>query len=284
MTTIAVTGATGALGHLVIDALLERTDAGSIVAIARDTTKAASIAAKGVTVRHGDYNDPATLRSALDGVDRVLLISGNDLSGGRFAQHQAVIDAAVAAGVSRFAYTSVLGADHTSNPVAPDHVKTEEYLKASGLPAAVLRNGWYNENFLPTVDTAAQTGVVLTSAGDGRVASASRADFAAAAAVVLTADDVQPVYELSGDVAWTQEDLAAAVSEVLGTTVRVQAVSADEHRAALVAAGVPEGAAAFVVGVDAAIADGDLALAAGGLGELIGRPTTPILDTLRTAR
>ncbi len=281
MTTIAVTGSTGHLGHLVVESLLRRgVPAIDIVALARDLARASDLTGLGVTVRQADYDRPDTLASALAGVDRLLLISGNDLAHRR-AQHRTVIDAAKAAGVTRIAYTSVLGVPHTSNPVAPDHVATEDYLAASGVPYVALRNGWYSENYLPTLSTAAATGVVLTSAGDGRVASAARADYAEAAAVALIAEAPEPAYELSGDVAWTQDDLAAAIGEVLGRTITVEQVSPDEHRDRLIAAGVPAGAADFVVGVDAAVATGDLALHPGELGALIGRPTTPLLDTLR---
>lgn len=281
--TIAITGATGALGTLVIDALLERTGADQIVALARDTAKAASIAAKGVAVREADYDRPETLDAALDDVDKLLLISGNDLTGKRFSQHTAVIDAAKQAGVSLIAYTSVLGAGTTTLPVAPDHVLTERYLAQAGVPFTVLRNGWYNENYLSSIETARQTGVLLTNAGDGLTASASRADFAEAAAVVVTNENPEPVYELSGDVAWSQAELAAILSELLGTEVQVQNVSAEEHAAILEGAGVPEAMAGFVTAVDTAVAFGDLARDAGGLGALIGRPTTPLIDTLRAA-
>lgn len=279
MTTFAVAGATGHLGTLVIDALIARGIApADIVALARDTAKAAPLAAKGVTVREADYDRPDTLASALAGVDRLLLISG--LAANRVEQHGAVIDAAAAAGVSRIAYTSVLGADATSNPVAPDHVATEKLLAASGLEYAALRNGWYNENYLQTLATA-QSGSFLTNAGEGRVASAARADYADAAAVVLTAASVSPVYELAGDVAWSQDELAAAISEVRGRPVAAVQVTAEDHRARLVEAGVPPFAIPFAVDVDSAIAAGELAVHTGTISVLTGRPTTPLVETLR---
>lgn len=280
---IAVTGATGALGSLTIKALQQRTTPQSLVAIVRDPDKASNIADAGVVVRQADYDEPESLAPALEGVDRLLLISGNDLTGKRFGQHKAVIDAAKAAGVQRIFYTSVLGADNTSLPVAPDHVETEAYLKESGVPYTVLRNGWYNENYLPAIEAAKHTGLVATNAADGKVASAARADFAEAAAVALTTENPQDVYELAGDLAWTQEGLAEMLSEVLGSQVSVHNVSAEEHAKLLSEAGLPEGMVSFMTSTDTAIAAGDLARHAGGLGALIGRPTTPLLDTFGAA-
>jgi NAD(P)H dehydrogenase (quinone) len=280
--TIAVTAATGQLGTLVVESLLTRLPAAEIVAIARDAAKAQPLADRGVTVRIASYDDAAALRTALEGVDKVLLISGNEVTKDRAAQHANVIDAAAAAGVSLLAYTSAPAADTSTLPVAPDHKATEEYLAQSGLNTVVLRNGWYHENYSPSIDAARQTGSVLTSAGDGRVASAARADFAEAAAVVLTTDEpLKPVYELGGDVAWTQDELAAAISDVIGSPVTVAQVSADEQRAALAAAGVPDLWVGFTVATDASIKAGELEVTTGDLSALIGRPTTPLVDTLR---
>ncbi|GAA2182068.1 SDR family oxidoreductase [Brooklawnia cerclae] len=280
--SFAVTGATGALGTLVINALADRVPADQIVALVRDLGKAAPLAARGVTVREFDYDRSDTLAPALDSVDRLLLISSNQV-GRRFAQHKAVIDAAVGAGVSRIAYTSLLGAKATSNPLASEHVATEDYLAESGVTPVLLRNGWYTENFVGTLHSAAQTGTVLTSAGEGRVASAARADYAEAAAAALAADRPSGIYELSGDVAWTQADLAAAIGEVLGREITVHDVSPAEHASILAEAGVDAGAAGFAVAIDATIAAGELGIVTGDLSRLIGRPTTPLIDTLRAA-
>lgn len=279
--TIAVTAATGQLGTLVVDALLERTSPDQIVAIARDAAKAEALAAKGVDVRIASYDDPAALSEALAGIDQVLLISGNEF-GKRADQHRNVIDAAIANDVSRIVYTSAPQADTSTLPVAPEHLATEQYLASTDVDHVLLRNNWYHENYASSVETAAATGSVLTSAGDGRVASASRQDFAEAAAVVLTTDGpVKQVYELAGDVAWTQSDLADALAEVLGKPVEVANVSADEQSAILASAGLDAGLVGFIVGVDAGIKQGDLELATGDLSSLLGRPTTPIVETLR---
>lgn len=282
--TIAVTGATGALGTLVINALTARdVSPDQVVALARDPQRAAHFTERGVQVRAFDYDQPENLAAALDGVTDLLLISSSAV-GRRVPQHQAVIDAARAAGVGRVVYTSALGVSDTSvNPVAPEHVETERLLAASGLNHVILRNGWYSENYVGELDNVRRTGVLLTSAGDGTVASAARADYAGAAAAVLTTPDAKAVYELSGDTAWTFDELAATLSSVTGVDVKVQRVTADEHRQALRQAGLPEGAIEFIVGVDAAIARGELGTTTGELTALLGRPTTPLEQTLRAA-
>lgn len=277
--TILVTGATGSLGRLVIASLLERgADPQSIIAGARDVAKAQDL---GVRVAHLDYSDPSSISAALDGVDSVLLISGSEV-GQRVAQHQAVIDAAKAAGVSKFVYTSAPKASTSDLVLAPEHKATEELIEASGLPAVILRNNWYTENYAADLSRGAETGVLASGAGDGRVASASRKDFAEAAAVVLLDEGhIGEVYELGGDVAWNYGELAAAISEVSGREVEYRPLTAEEQLAALQAAGLDEGTAGFVVALDAGIAGGALADTDGTLARLIGRPTTPLVDGLR---
>jgi NAD(P)H dehydrogenase (quinone) len=281
--TIAVTAASGQLGTLVVDALLTRVPADEIVAVVRDSAKAQPLADKGVTVRLASYDDPAALADALEGVDKLLLISGNEF-GQRLAQHRNVIDAASAKGVSLLAYTSAPAVDTSTLPVAPEHLATEQYLATTDLDVVVLRNGWYHENYVPSIDAARHTGVVLTSAGEGKVASAARADFAEAAAVVLTTDQpLRPVYELGGDVAWSQADLAATLSDVLGTEVTVAEVTPEEQAKTLAAAGVPQMWVDFTVATDAGIKNGELEVPGNDLSTLIGRPTTPLVDSLRAA-
>ncbi|WP_243230217.1 SDR family oxidoreductase [Microbacterium sp. CIAB417] len=280
--TILVTGATGQLGRLVIDSLLERgADPAAIVAGARDIARAADLEARGVRVVELDYDRPETVTAALDGVDRVLLISGSDV-GQRVPQHRAVIDAARAAGVSQLVYTSAPKATTSDLVLAPEHKATEELIAASGVPAVILRNNWYTENYAADLARAASTGVLAASVGDGRVASAGRRDFAEAAAVVLQEDGhIGEVYELGGDIAWTYADLAAAISEVVGRPVVYTPLSTEEHAAALEAAGLDAGTIGFVTALDAGIRDGALADTDGTLARLIGRPTTPLVDGLR---
>ncbi|HWI29858.1 MAG TPA: NmrA family NAD(P)-binding protein [Microbacterium sp.] len=281
--TILITGATGRLGRLVIDSLLARgAEPRSIVAGARDASKAADLAARGIRVVPFDYDDAAVVKSALEDIDTVLLISSSEV-GKRAAQHQVVIDAAAVAGVQKFVYTSAPKATTTDLVLAPEHKATEEAIAAAGLPAVILRNNWYTENYAPDLARAAETGVVAASAGDGRVASASRADYADAAAAVLLADGhIGEVYELGGDVAWDFEDLAAAMAEVTGRPVEYVALSSDDHAAALAGAGLDAGTAGFVTALDAGIRGGALADTDGTLSRLIGRPTTPLAEGLRS--
>lgn len=281
--TIAVTGATGQLGRLVLEELLISQEPGSLVAVVRDAAKAGELGARGVQVRVADYSDPAALTEALAGVDKLLLVSGSEV-GSRVAQHANVINAAKAAGVGYIAYTSVLAADTTELILAPEHKATEELIRASGLDNTILRNGWYTENYAPTVATAKQTGAVVAAAGDGRVASATRADYAAAAAAVLSsAGHEGRTYELSGDYAWDFEELATAITKIAGREVVYRPVSAPELVEVLTAAGLDEGTAGFLAALDSDTKAGLLATVTGELSGLIGRPTTPLLQALEAA-
>lgn len=279
-----VTGATGHLGRLVVQHLLaDGVPAADIVATGRRTERLADLAEQGVRVAAVDYGRPETIAAAVEGADVVLLVSGSEV-GQRVEQHRAVIEAAKGAGVRRLVYTSAPQADTSPLVLAPEHKATEEILRASGLTFTILRNGWYTENYVGDVQQAAASGEIVAAVGDGRVASAPRDDFAAAAAVVLrTEGHDDAVYELSGDVAWGFDDLAAAASEVLGRPVAFRAVTSEERRAGLLAAGLDEGTAGFVVALDENTRDGLLAGTSGDLARLIGRPTTPLADALRAA-
>ena len=280
--TIAITGATGALGSLVLDALLTRgVPAADLVAVVRDADRAKTLTDQGVDVRVTPYGDVPALTKALSGVDRLLLVSGPE-SSERVNLHQSVITAAQRAGVGFIAYTSAPHADDTALLVAPDHAATEKLIQASGLAHAILRNNWYHENYRPHRANAQVTGKLLTSAGSGRVASAARADYAEAAAVVLTGDDHDGrIYELTGDTAWSFADLAAAMSDVLGKPVELISLDAAAHTAALTAAGLDPRLAQFVTALESTIATGALADATSDLSTLIGRPATPLVQGLR---
>ncbi|SEH91444.1 MULTISPECIES: SDR family oxidoreductase [unclassified Leifsonia] len=283
--TIVITGATGQLGRLVIESLLERgIPASDLRALGRNADRLASFAAQGIDTRVIDFAQPETLDAAFSGADALLLVSGSEV-GQRLQQHRNAIDAAVRAGVGRVVYTSASKATDTDLVVAPEHAETERLLAASGLPVTVLRNNWYTENYLGTLDTAAATGEIVASAGEGRVASATRADYAEAAAVVLTTPGHEgAVYELSGDTAWTFADLAEVASELLGREVVYRSVTPEEHGSILTGVGLDAGTAGFVVALDGNIRDGALAEATPTLRELIGRPTTPLADGLAQAR
>jgi NAD(P)H dehydrogenase (quinone) len=279
--SIVVTGATGHLGRLVIADLLERGTAPSdIAAVVRDAGKAADLAASGVQVRVADYDNPATLKGAFAAGDRVLLISANEV-GRRVPQHAAVIDAAAEAGVALLAYTGVLGGPAADFVLADEHKATEKLILASGLPHVFLRNGWYTEVYTANLPAVLEHGVVIGNAGDGRVATAARADYAAAAAVVLTGEGHEGrAYDLSGDTAWSFPEYAATVAEVAGREVAYHDVSAEERREILVGVGVPAAFADALVDVDRAIGRGLLAGTSGEMARLIGRPTTPLRETV----
>ncbi|MEV3952285.1 MULTISPECIES: SDR family oxidoreductase [Streptomyces] len=281
--SIVVTGATGALGRLVVEHLLATVPAERITAVVRDKEKAAEVAARGVEIRVADYDRPETLADAFRAGDRVLLISGSEV-GRRVAQHTAVIDAAKTAGVAQLAYTGILGGPDADFLLAAEHKETERLILASGLPHTFLRNGWYTENYTANLAPVLAHGAVVGNAGDGRIASASRADFAAAAVAVLTGEGhLGAAYELSGDTAWSLDEYAAQVAVATGKEITYNRVPAAAHQEILVGAGVPEAFATILVDVDEAIGRGLLAGTSGDLARLIGRPTTPLADTVASA-
>lgn len=280
---IAITGATGQLGRLVIQELLKTQAPASLVALVRTPAKAADIAALGVQVRQADYSQPATLTAALQGVTRLLLISSSEV-GQRTAQHAAVINAAKAAGVGLLAYTSLLHADTSPLGLAAEHQATEALLAASGAPHVLLRNGWYTENYLASLPAALAHGVVLGSAGDGRIASAARADYAAAAAAVLTRDgQAGKVYELAGDTSYTLAEFAAELSRQTGRAIPYQNLPEAEYQAILLGAGLPEGLAALLADSDTGVSKGGLFDGSKQLSALIGRPSTPLAEQLKAS-
>jgi NAD(P)H dehydrogenase (quinone) len=277
---IAITGATGQLGRLVVDQLTARVPAGDVVALVRSPVKGADL---GVERREADYDRPDTLGRALGGVDALLLISGNEV-GRRVAQHRRVIEAARRAGVRRIVYTSALHADRSPLDIAPDHRATEADVAACGIPFTILRNGWYTENYTGSLGGALAHGVLLGSAGDARIASAARADFAAAAAVVAAGTGHEGrTYELAGDEAWTLADLAAKLSRQTARTIPYRDLPPAEYAAALAGAGVPVPFARAIAGWDVAAAQEALFDDGRQLSGLIGRPTTPLSASVADA-
>ena len=283
--TTAITGATGQLGRLLVQQLRARVPASDLLALVRSPARAADL---GIAVREADYDRAETLEPALAGVDTLLLISSS-AEGKRAAQHRNVIEAAARAGVKRVVYTSLLHADRSPLDLAVEHRATEVDLKASGLRFTILRNGWYTENYTASVPAALANGAFFGSAGDGRVSSATRADFAEAAAVVLTGVRHEgKTYELAGDEAYTLADLAAELSRQTGRTIPYRDLPEAEYAAALADAGLPEALAGAFAGYDTAAAHGALFDEGRQLSALIGRPTTPlrtaVADALEAAR
>ncbi|MGR5936588.1 SDR family oxidoreductase [Enterobacter ludwigii] len=278
---IAITGATGQLGQLVIEQLLNTVPANQIVAIVRNPAKAEALRQQGITVRQGDYADESTMTSALKGVEKLLLISSSEV-GQRATQHQNVINAAKAAGVKFIAYTSLLHADKSPLGLHVEHVATEKALAESGIPYALLRNGWYTENYLASAPPALEHGVFIGAAGEGKIASATRADYAAAAAKVISGDGhAGNVYELAGDHAWTLSELAAELSKQSGKNVAYQNMSEADFAAALKGVGLPAGLAEMLADSDVGASKGGLCDDSHTLSKLIGRPTTPLSESIK---
>jgi NAD(P)H dehydrogenase (quinone) len=281
---IIVTGATGQLGRLVIEELLKKAvPPNGIAVVVRDAAKAADLRSRGIEVRIADYDKPETLAKAFDGADRVLLISGNEV-GKRVWQHRAVIDAVKKAGAKLLAYTSILRGEESRIALASEHIATERMLRESGVPFTLLRNGWYMENYTGNLASAVEHGAIFGSSGQGRVAPATRADFAAAAASVLTATGHEnKVYELAGDTAFNMNELAAEVSRATGKNVVYKDLPEDEYTRFLVGVGLPEPYAKTLADADQGVKRGELNDTSGNLRKLIGRPTTTLRDAVKKA-
>lgn len=279
--TIAVTGATGQLGRLVIQATKGKGSSASIVALARHPDKASDL---GVTVRAFDYDSgPEALHSALSGIETLLLISSSEV-GKRATQHGNVITAAKEAGVKRIVYTSLLHADTSPLSLAEEHRQTEALLRASGVPHVILRNGWYTENYTGSIAGALAGGAFIGSAGDGKISGAARADYAEAAATVITGEGHDgKVYELAGDTAWTLSDLAAEISRQTGKDIPYRNLSETDYASALTGFGLPEGLAAAIASWDVGASHDALLDDSHQLSSLIGRPTTPLAVTVAAA-
>ena len=277
---IAITGATGQLGHYVIESLMKTVPASQIVAIVRNPAKAQALTAQGITVRQADYGDEAALTSALQGVEKLLLISSSEV-GQRAPQHRNVINAAKAADVKFIAYTSLLHADSSPLGLADEHIETEKMLADSGIVYTLLRNGWYSENYLASAPAALEHGVSIGAAGDGKIASATRADYAVAAARVISeAGHEGKVYELAGDSAWTLTQLAAELTKQSGKPITYQNLSEADFAAALKSVGLPDGLADMLADSDVGASKGGLFDDSKTLSKLIGRPTTTLAESV----
>ncbi len=280
---IAITGATGQLGRLVIASLLEKVPASQLVAAVRNPDKARDLAELGVQVRQADYSQPEAWSEALKGVEKLLLISSSEV-GQRTSQHLNVIEAAGPAGVKFLAYTSLLHADTSVLGLAEEHRQTEAMIRASKIRFALLRNGWYTENYSAGVPAVLEHGALFGCAGTGRISSAARADYAAAAAAVLTdADPAERVYELAGDSAFSLNQLAAEIGRVAGREIGYLDQSEADYKNLLLGAGLPEPLAGLLANSEAGAATGALFDDSGQLSRLIGRPTTPWQETIAAA-
>ncbi|WP_281549254.1 SDR family oxidoreductase [Kluyvera cryocrescens] len=278
---IAITGATGQLGQHVVANLLKTTAADQLVAVVRNPAKAEALSQQGVNVRQADYGDEGALTKALQGVEKLLIISSSEV-GQRAPQHRNIIQAATAAGVKFIAYTSLLHADTSPLGLADEHIATEKMLADSGIPYALLRNGWYTENYLASAPPALEHGVFIGAAGEGKIASATRADYAAAAARVISEEGhAGKVYELAGDNGWTLSELAAELAKQSGKKVDYQNLSEADFAAALKSVGLPDGLADMLADSDVGASKGGLFDDSHTLSKLIGRPTTALADSVK---
>jgi len=278
---IAVTGASGQLGRLVMENLLAEVKPSQLIAIVRSPEKVADLRQRGVEIRQADYAKPETLQAALDGVKKLLLISSSEV-GQRSIQHKNVITAAKEAGVQLLAYTSILHADTSPLPLRLEHLETEKFIQASSLPAVILRNGWYTENYAASIPAALEYSALFGCAGEGRISSAARSDYAAAAAKVLLADNQSgKVYELAGDASYTLKEFAEELTNQSGKSIEYKNLPQNEYMAMLKTAGLPWPVAELLAESDNGASLGGLFDETGQLSRLIGRPTTPMADTVR---
>jgi len=281
---IAITGASGQLGRLVITSLLEKTEASNIIAVVRTPETVQDFADKGVIIRQADYDKPETMDAALEGVEKVLLISSNAV-GARFPHHKAVVEAAKKNDVKLLAYTSILHASANKMMLAAEHIETEAYIKKISLPVVMLRNSWYSENYTMSLPTILENQGIIGTAGDGRISSAPRAEYAEAAAITLLTEENQAgkIYELAGDTAYSLADYAAMISATTGNEIAYTDLPEADFANALVGAGLPEGFAKTLADSETQARTGSLFEDGGDLSRLLGRPTTPMIETIKTA-
>ncbi|MEQ8658793.1 MAG: SDR family oxidoreductase [Hyphomicrobiales bacterium] len=286
--TILITGATGQLGTLAIGALMETVDPSKIAALVRPNsdgsdTRVAHLQSFGIVTREGDYDDPASLREAFAGIDRLLFISSNSFEP-RGAQHRNVVDAAKHAGVGFIAYTSILNAQDTPLQLAIDHRETEAMLAASGINHVLLRNGWYMENHFLALSNALRDGVIIGAAENGRFSAAMRSDYAAAGAAVIhpDAETSTRILELAGDTAYKLHELAEEMSRQSGKAVRYENMAPHVFRSALTSHGLPTHLASLLANTDAGAAEGALFNDSGTLAKVIGRPTKNLAEGLHS--
>ncbi|OMP29875.1 SDR family oxidoreductase [Mangrovimonas sp. DI 80] len=277
---IGITGATGQLGGLVVQELLKRELPENLVALVRSTDKAKNL---GIEAREFNYDDPSSLEIALKGIDRLVFISANEI-GQRARQHQNVIDAAKKSNVNWIVYTSLLRADTSTLSLAGEHVATEEALKESGIDTTILRNGWYSENYTASIPNALENGAFIGSAGNGKISSAARLDYAEALAIVITDESYKDkTLELGGDQSYTLTDLAEEISKQSGKTIPYTNLPEAEYAGILSQVGVPEGLAKGLASWDVSASKGDLFDKTHQLSKLLGRPTTSLEQAVKQA-
>ena len=277
---ILVTGATGKLGSKVVDSLLKSIPASELAVSVRNPEKAEGLHARGVEVRQGDFDRPETLDNAFKDIDRLLIISADGDNETRIRQHTDAVQAAERAGVKFIAYTSLANATESKNLMAPPHVATEAAIIKTGIPYSFLRNNWYLENEIGSIQGALAGAPWITSAGEGKVGWALQQDYADAVAAVLVGNDHEnTVYELSGPLL-TQDELASALGNVLGEKIAVQQVSDEKYAEIMKGLGLPDFVIPIVVGIQESIRNGSLEVESNDFEKVLGRPVTPINEAL----
>lgn len=281
---ILITGATGQLGGIVVENLLEKVPARQIAVLVRDENKAADLKAKGVEVRVGSYHDAASLANAMSGIDKVLLISSNDFNN-RLGQHKNVIDAAKNAGVKHILYTGVTMKNINESPLKPllaDHYQTEDYIEESGLTYTFLQNSLYFEVIPLFVGANVLETGIFFPASDGKVAFAARQDLGETTATILATEGHEnKTYNLTGATAYSFADVAASLSEFTGKAVSYTSPEPVAFEAMLKQFGLPEGIVLMSVLFAAGIQNGDFDLPSPTLEQLLGRKTTNLKTFLK---
>lgn len=277
---LLVTGATGKLGSKVVESLLKSIPARELAVSVRNPEKAEALRSRGVDVRHGDFDHPETLENAYKGIDRLLIISADGDNETRIRQHTNAVQAAERAGVKFIAYTSLANATESKNIMAPPHVATEAAIIKTGIPYSFLRNNWYLENEIGSIQGAMAGAPWVTSGGLGKVGWALQQDYAdAAAAVLVGSGNENTVYELSGPLL-TQEELASALGNVLGKEIPVQEVTDEKYAEIMKGIGLPDFVIPIVVGIQESIRNGSLEVKSNDFEKVLGRPLTPINEAL----
>lgn len=278
---ILVTGATGKLGSKIVKLLLNKVPTEQLAVSVRNPEKAEGLLARGVEVRQGDFDHPESLDTAFKGVDRLLIISADGDNELRIKQHKNAVEAAERAGVKFIAYTSIANSKESTNVLASPHQATEEAILKTGIPYSFLRNNWYLENEIPSIQGVIAGAPWVTSAGNGKVGWALQQDYAEAAVEVLTGDGHEnAIYELSGKLL-TQEELVSELGEVLGKEISVQQVDDNTYADIMKGAGLPDFLIPLLVGIQKSIREGTLDVESNDFKKLLGRPALPVNEGLK---
>lgn len=277
---LLVTGATGKFGSKVVETLLKTIPADQLAVSVRQPEKAKALKEQGVDVRQGNFDEPESLDVAFEGIDRLLIISTDGDNDTRTHQHGNAVAAAKRAGIKFIAYTSIVNAQESTNLFAPTHKATELAIKETGIPYSFLRNNWYFENEIPTIESILFGAPWVTSAGDGKVGWALQEDYAEVAAKVLADEGHEyTTYELAGK-ALSQGEVVSVLAELLDKEIAVERVDDETYSQIMKKAGIPDVVLPLLVDIQRSIREGSLDIESDDMEKLIGRPATPINEAL----